>query len=458
MDLTERARHFAVEAHQRIDHRRKYTSQPYSVHLANVARLVASVTDDPATLAAAWLHDVVEDTPATLYDVEKEFGQDVATLVAALTDVSKPSDGNRAVRKAIDRAHIAKAPPRAKTVKLADLTDNCLDICKNDVRFAKVYLDEMAALLEVLGEGDAGLYEQAQATYDKCARKIAKVRAPATDHSEFEPVFSFGGEDNSHLIRMFTEAFTARDIAEPLRSFDANTSCGAVSSVMDELSLNVAGVRERGAVTGYVRRDGLGDGSCVQSVRRFRDGQVIAGDATLTDVIHILTLHQTGFVTALGEVAGYFSREDINKPVVRMWLFGIVTIIEMELIQLVEDFFPDDSWHSLVSESRLAKAQAIQQERLRRNQHSSLLQCLQLSDKGQILLQEPRVLELLDLDSKRTAKKLVRELESLRNNLAHAQDVVTYDWPPIVRLAYRIEGTRSIKSSDPRARRRQKKT
>ena len=154
MELVERAREYAINAHKRIDHRRKYTQHPYSVHLGTVAKLVSSVTDDPEIIAAAWLHDVVEDTPATLYDIEVEFGKGVAALVEDLTDVSKPSDGNRAIRKAIDRQHLAQASPNAKTVKLADLIDNCQDICKNDKRFARVFLEEMDPLLNVLQEGD----------------------------------------------------------------------------------------------------------------------------------------------------------------------------------------------------------------------------------------------------------------------------------------------------------------
>ncbi|RXM22001.1 bifunctional (p)ppGpp synthetase/guanosine-3',5'-bis(diphosphate) 3'-pyrophosphohydrolase, partial [Citrobacter sp. AAK_AS5] len=90
-----------------------------------VATIVASVTDDPEMIAAAWLHDIVEDTPASFLDLEKEFGPRVAELVGELTDVSRPSDGNRATRKSIDRAHLAGASARGKTVKLADLLDNC---------------------------------------------------------------------------------------------------------------------------------------------------------------------------------------------------------------------------------------------------------------------------------------------------------------------------------------------
>ena len=129
-DLIERARVYATEAHQRINQRRKYNNEPYHVHLHAVAKLVASVTDDAEMIAAAWLHDTVEDTQATLEDIEAEFGVAVAELVEELTDVSRPGDGNRAVRKAIDRRHLAQASARAKTVKLADLIDNCKDITR----------------------------------------------------------------------------------------------------------------------------------------------------------------------------------------------------------------------------------------------------------------------------------------------------------------------------------------
>ena len=164
LTLVERARAFAIDAHTRIDQRRKYSQQPYSDHLASVASIVASVSEDAEMIAAAWLHDVVEDTPATLYDVETAFGKEVALLVENLTDVSKPSDGNRAARKAIDRQHTATGPSRAKTVKLADLIDNLQDICKHDMRFAQTFLVEMGATLEVLDTGDQQLYQRAWKT------------------------------------------------------------------------------------------------------------------------------------------------------------------------------------------------------------------------------------------------------------------------------------------------------
>ena len=73
----------------------------------------------------------------------------------------RPQDGNRATRKELDRQHTAKASPDAKTVKLADLISNGKSIIKDDPNFAKVFMKEKAALLEVLTEGDAILFKEA---------------------------------------------------------------------------------------------------------------------------------------------------------------------------------------------------------------------------------------------------------------------------------------------------------
>ena len=108
-------------------------------------------------LAAAWLHDVVEDTPVTLQDIEFTFGSEVAELVENLTDVSQPQDGVRRVRKEKDRQHLAKTKPEAKTIKLADLIDNTRSIAEHDQKFAKIYLAEKRLLLEVLKEGNQTL-------------------------------------------------------------------------------------------------------------------------------------------------------------------------------------------------------------------------------------------------------------------------------------------------------------
>jgi len=439
MDVVERAREFAVNAHSRINHRRKYTKEPYSVHLNAVAKLVAQVTDDPATIAAAWLHDVVEDTKATINDVEREFGKEIAALVSDLTDVSKPGDGNRAVRKRIDRDHLAGAAPKAQTVKLADLIHNSEDIAKNDPRFARIFLGEMADLLDVLTKGDRDLHRRARRVHERCLEKTARHPEAAAPHEE-EAGFLFRRLDkHARLLKLITKTFTARDIAEPLPSFDAEMDGGRARAAMEAEGLALAGVRRRGLVSGYLMLSDLTDSSCGEAARPFHPGQTLADESPLAQVIHVLTLHEHAFVNTLGGVAGYVTRNEINKPEFRMWLFGILTFLEMEITRLIKERHPDGSWRPLITENRLRMAEELQRERRRRGHACDLVDCLQYADKGRILLASKDLAAEMRFPSRKMARRVVHELESLRNNLAHSQDIVSHNWDAIARLAYTVE-------------------
>lgn len=148
--MSNQALHFAVLAHDAVGQRRKYTDAPYIVHPIRVANIVHEFRGTKDMIAAAYLHDTVEDTNVTMEDIQSNFGPDIAVIVEGLTDVSIPSDGNREVRKAIDRQHSADASYEAQFVKCADIIDNSSDIIDMDPSFWKVYQREMKLLLDVM--------------------------------------------------------------------------------------------------------------------------------------------------------------------------------------------------------------------------------------------------------------------------------------------------------------------
>lgn len=168
--LVRRAKIFATRAHESIGQKRKYDGKDYIVHPEAVALIVATAGGRPEAVAAAWLHDVVEDTPVTLAEIESEFGPDVGSLVEMLTDISKPEDGNRTARKAIDRAHSARATAEGQTIKLADLLDNARSIIRHDKDFAVTFLREMKLLLPLLTKGDRGVHREVSRVLDEWER------------------------------------------------------------------------------------------------------------------------------------------------------------------------------------------------------------------------------------------------------------------------------------------------
>ncbi|MFL9611176.1 HD domain-containing protein [Methylobacillus sp. Pita2] len=162
--------HSHVKTNIGVGQVRKYTGDAYIVHPIEVMNILSGVTQDEDVLIAALLHDVVEDTQDDgagrnaafiQNEIHALFGERVQKLVLEVTDISRPSDGNRAVRMEIDRQHYALASPDGKSIKLADVISNTSKIMELDRRFAQKYIQEKALLLEFLTEGAPGLYEMA---------------------------------------------------------------------------------------------------------------------------------------------------------------------------------------------------------------------------------------------------------------------------------------------------------
>lgn len=165
-DIVSRAAELAEKAHGEEGQVRKFTGEPYIVHPRRVAEIVASVGCSDAIIAAAWLHDVVEDTKVPLAEIESEFGAEVAEIVS---QVSKVVDGTKIGREnaaLINIEHASHGTADAKTVKLADVIDNVSDIVDHDPEFARVYLREKKMLMEHLREGNRVLYDRASRLID----------------------------------------------------------------------------------------------------------------------------------------------------------------------------------------------------------------------------------------------------------------------------------------------------
>lgn len=117
------AKAYALAQH-RGQHRPNATREPIGCHLAEVSSYVTDEGAPELVIAAAWLHDVIEDTPATPADLEARFGADVARLVAGLTDPEPLRRLPLAKRKLAQAKRLEAQPPEVKLIKLADQLSN----------------------------------------------------------------------------------------------------------------------------------------------------------------------------------------------------------------------------------------------------------------------------------------------------------------------------------------------
>lgn len=156
-----RAARFARTAHG--GQKRDLTGDPYIRHPGRVASRVTllnkelgdDLTATEEMILAAWLHDVAEDTPTTIEQIQQEFGLVVASLVTWLTNEftsKKHPKTKRAQRKELELARLRVAPIEARAIKFLDRIDNLREI-DHTSSFAAVYVTESDDLAEAIGEG-----------------------------------------------------------------------------------------------------------------------------------------------------------------------------------------------------------------------------------------------------------------------------------------------------------------
>lgn len=168
----ETARMFATQKHG--EQRRIFDGTLTILHLENVVSILKEHGhDDPDLLAAAYLHDCLEETDTTLQHLVVRFGNTVAELVFWLTE---PDNGNR-ITKALGSAwRLSRAPWEAKLIELADIIDNCGRMRSYDPAFAEIYLDEKRQVLRLMAEREGtalmhlSLFQKAVAVTDTAER------------------------------------------------------------------------------------------------------------------------------------------------------------------------------------------------------------------------------------------------------------------------------------------------
>jgi (p)ppGpp synthase/HD superfamily hydrolase len=184
-EILDQIKDFADHAHG--DQTRKYTPDRYIVHPVRVMNTCKEYSNDITILAAALLHDVLEDTPVTKSEMrnfllrlmdETQTGKTVK-LVEELTDVYIKKDypqWNRRKRKDKEAERLSAISPDAQTIKYADIIDNSVEIVDHDFEFARVYLHEGRAILKKINKGDQRLYQRAVETVNKGIQQLEEKK------------------------------------------------------------------------------------------------------------------------------------------------------------------------------------------------------------------------------------------------------------------------------------------
>ncbi|HUJ24370.1 MAG TPA: HD domain-containing protein [Myxococcales bacterium] len=173
IQLLLRAATFAAEKHK-SQLRKNADATPYINHPLAVAELLAREghVDDPVVLAAALLHDTIEDTQTTREDLRERFGEEIASVVQEVTDdKSLPKQE----RKRLQIEHAPRLSARAKLVKLSDKICNVRDVADDppkdwELPRRQEYFDWAKAVVDGLRGGSAPLEQKFDALFARRPR------------------------------------------------------------------------------------------------------------------------------------------------------------------------------------------------------------------------------------------------------------------------------------------------
>lgn len=223
---------------------------------------------------------------------------------------------------------------------------------------------------------------------------------------------------------------------------DGNDPACEIRDRMHHLGFDFIGMRNSGLqrIIGYVNGCDLGNGLCEEHCHKFELNDLISNSTPLINVLPILRDKNRVFVLSGDIVTGIITRADLQKPPVRILLFGLVSLLEIHLSYLIRKYYPDDTWKKKLKEQRLASAEKIMKERVDRNENLDLIDCLQFCDKRDLATNHQKIRQILHFESKKRGLKLLDSIEKMRNKLAHSQDIVEgTTWEEIIDLASRVE-------------------
>jgi hypothetical protein len=245
---------------------------------------------------------------------------------------------------------------------------------------------------------------------------------------------------SADLRDLFKDSITVKYLAEPLKSVPACEDAAKLRSWMEVRDFDVLGIEENGTVCGYVERSHLMAGKCSDYQQIFHPSQLIAAATPLMELLPLLREKPRLFVLESNRINGIVTCGDLQKAPVRMLLFGLVTLLEMNLLRIVRIYFPQDSWQKFLKSDRILVAKHLWELGRSRNEAIDLIDYLQFCDKRDLILTSAEIVERLGLKSKRYGERFLKSAEALRNKLAHAQDLINgSSWPEVIFLAQEIE-------------------
>ena len=249
------------------------------------------------------------------------------------------------------------------------------------------------------------------------------------------------GTTFKELQSIFIDKISTKYIYEPILSCKLTDESQYVKETLKMREFDMVGViDENSQIIGFAKRKELTKGLIENFTIKIEEQNLIPDSTPISELLNIFLNESFAFVVVEDKINGIVTRADINKPIVRIYLFGIISLFEMHLNFWINEFYKNEDWIEIIGDERLNEAKRIYELRKGKNVDLTLLECLQLSDKKVILKLTPEFLEYFEF-SKSKLERLLKDIEKIRNGLAHSQSSIISDlgWTDFVKTISNAE-------------------
>ncbi len=165
----------------------------------------------------------------------------------------------------------------------------------------------------------------------------------------------------SELRSLFGAKIGARAILEPIQCCPAGALATEMRELLGRRGFDVAGVMNEptGPVIGFVIAKELSEGTVEKHKKPLSVEHLISDATPIADLLRVLRAKERAFVLVGPEVKGIVTLADLNKPPIRVYLFGLVSLLEMHLRYWIRDGYPDGSWKEHLKEKRIENANKL---------------------------------------------------------------------------------------------------
>lgn len=226
------------------------------------------------------------------------------------------------------------------------------------------------------------------------------------------------------LHKIFLEHAKLLSLLEPVLCCKATDSASDAKYALELRDFDVTCVvNDEGVIVGQIERKNLNQGLVIEYTMKIEEEQKIDENTSLVHLLTILEKSEFKYVTRNNQIIGIITRSDLNKPIPRTYLFGVVSLVELHINFWINHYHPNDIWLQALNEDRKSKVQETIALRRGSSDYLAVVECTQLCDKKEILRNTPEFLAKFGF-SKTNFKTFLEKLEIVRNEIAHSQSSI----------------------------------